>query len=191
MKEQLATFIESYIKNPRTDEIPAILDIFQIKKFQKGDFFKPPFKAIDKIGFLISGSVRVYALKDNGEKVTGSVLSNNEFVTDFIGLKTGENTPLAIEVLAPTTMLVASSEKIKNLLEVNLTFNRLIREYMAANVVNIIKLYGLFITGTAKDRYEYMLENNPELFKNTPLHYIANMIGITPTQLSRIRKKDK
>lgn len=191
MKEQLAIFIESYIKNPRTDEIPAILEIFQIKHFQKGDLFKSPFKAIDKIGFLISGSVRVYVLKDNGEIVTGNVLSSNKFLTDFIGLRTGENTPLAIEVLAPTTMLVAPNEQIKNLLEVNLTFNRLIREYMGDTVVNMIKLYSLFITGTAKDRYEYLLENNPELFKNTPLHYIANMIGITPTQLSRIRKKDK
>jgi len=191
VKEQLATFIASYIKNPRMEEIPAILDIFQLKKIQKGGLFKHPFKAIDKIGFLISGSVRVYVLKDNGERITGNVLSNNAFVTDFIGLKTGENTPLAIEVLAPTTMLVAPNEQIKKLLEVNLTFNRLIRECMGDTVVNMIKLYSLFITGTAKDHYEYLLENNPELFKNTPLHYIANMIGITPTQLSRIRKKDK
>jgi len=69
VKQQLATYIESYIKNPRMEEIPAILDIFQIKKFQKGDLFKPPFKPIDKIGFIINGSVRVYALKDNGESV--------------------------------------------------------------------------------------------------------------------------
>jgi len=27
VKEQLAIYIESYIKNPRMDEIPAILDI--------------------------------------------------------------------------------------------------------------------------------------------------------------------
>ena len=162
---------------------------FQIKKIQKGDLFKSPFQPIDKIGFLINGSVRIFILKENGERVTGNVLSSNEFVADFIGLRTGENNPLAMEILAPTTMLVASNEKIKNLLEVNLTFNRFVREYVSDNMMNLIKLYSLFITGTAKDRYEYLLENNPELFKNTPLHFIASMIGLTPTQLSRIRKK--
>jgi len=76
VKEQLATYIESYIKNPRMDEIPAILDIFQIKKFQKGDLFKSPFKPIDKIGFLINGSVRVFILKENGDWEEATVTLN-------------------------------------------------------------------------------------------------------------------
>jgi hypothetical protein len=47
----------------------------------------------------------------------------------------------------------------------------------------------LFLTGTAKERYQRILENNPEMLRKFPLRFIASMIGITPTQLSRVRKK--
>jgi ribosomal protein L10 len=47
----------------------------------------------------------------------------------------------------------------------------------------------LFLTGTAKERYQFILENKPELLKKFPLRFIASMIGITPTQLSRVRNK--
>ena len=46
-----------------------------------------------------------------------------------------------------------------------------------------------FLKGTAKDRYQFILENNPSLLKKFPLRLIASIIGITPTQLSRIRNK--
>jgi hypothetical protein len=63
------------------------------------------------------------------------------------------------------------------------------REYITDKVVDFGKLHILFLTGTGKERYDFILENNPALLKNTPLRFIASMIGITATQLSRIRKK--
>ncbi|MEO1255364.1 MAG: hypothetical protein AAFY41_10835, partial [Bacteroidota bacterium] len=95
----------------------------------------------------------------------------------------------ATKLFSWTTMLVAPVEDMKKLLEVNLTLNRLIREYMADNMVEMGKLHFTFLTGTAKERYRFILENNPRLIKSVPLRYIASMIGITPTQLSRIRKR--
>ncbi|MEM6380735.1 MAG: hypothetical protein AAF705_21310 [Bacteroidota bacterium] len=77
----------------------------------------------------------------------------------------------------------------KALLEVNLTFNKLIREHMADRTVEMAKQHLLFLSATAKDRYRFMIQHNPGLIKNLPLRFIASMIGITPTQLSRIRNQ--
>ena len=41
---------------------------------------------------------------------------------------------------------------------------------------------------TAKQRFDSLLKEEPELFNNVPLQYIASMIGITPESLSRLRK---
>ena len=41
---------------------------------------------------------------------------------------------------------------------------------------------------TAKQRFDNLINKEPELFKNVPLQYIASMIGITPESLSRLRK---
>ena len=187
MKEQLEYYIRSNLKNPIEEEIIEILDTFHIKEFQKGDHFKCHSEVCNKVGFLVEGSTKHYVLKKNGDEVTGRLTLKNNFISDIISVRTKGRTPISIQCLEPSIMLVTSVEKMEAQLEVNLTLNRLLREYIAESVVELGKLYMLFITGSAKERYEFILENNPSLVKNIPLRLIASMIGITPTQLSRIR----
>lgn len=189
MKEHLEYFIRSNVKNPDEKEIRKITEVFRPKSFSKGHHFKHHSETCKKLGFLIEGSVRVYVTKENGNEITGRIIQKNNFVTDFIGVRTQQRTPVSIEFLEPASMLVTSIESINQLLEVNFTLNKLIREYMSDSVVELGKLHMMFLTATAKERYNFILENNPGLIQRTPLRFIASMIGITPTQLSRIRKK--
>ena len=63
------------------------------------------------------------------------------------------------------------------------------REYITENAVEMGRRHLLFLTGSAKERYLFILENHPNLLKKLPLRLIASLIGITPVQLSRIRNK--
>ena len=45
------------------------------------------------------------------------------------------------------------------------------------------------IQGDAERRYRYMLERYPDFVLNLPQHYLADMLGISPRHLSRIRAK--
>jgi len=191
LKEQLEYFIRLNISNPIDHEIAKILEIFEPKEFNEGDFFKRSDQICNKIGFLVEGSASHFGIKKNGERVTGRISQKHDFITDLISVRTNALTPISISFLEPAKVLVASTKDMKAILEVNLTCNRLMREYMADNVIELGKMYMLFLTGSAKERYQYIIENNPGLLKNIPLRFIASMIGITPTQLSRIRNKKK
>lgn len=189
MKKQLEYFIRLNLKQPNEKEIKEILDIFHLRNYKKGDVFKDYTEISKEVGFIIEGKVRFFMMKDNGDKVTGRIVYENNFVTDFIGARTGEHVILSIEVIESTSMLVASIDDIRKVLETNLSFNILIREQLLDSMVDLTRLYILFLIGSSTDRYEFIMENNPKLFKDIPLHNIASMIGITPTQLSRIRNK--
>jgi|TARA_B110000908_G_scaffold43809_1_gene53278 CRP-like cAMP-binding protein len=191
MKDQLEHFIRLNVKNPNDEEIKAILEIFHLKHFQKGEYFKQSNNLSTEIGFIIEGGVRHYIVKNNGNEVTGRILQKNNFTIDIISSRTKEKTLISIIAMEPTIMLVASIENMNKLFEVNLTLNRLIREYILDKLVDLGKLSILFLAGTGKERYDFILENNPALLKKTPLRFIASMIGITATQLSRIRKNRK
>lgn len=75
------------------------------------------------------------------------------------------------------------------MLETNLALNILVREYQKEQMLEIAETHLLFLTGTAKERYQHILEKNPEMLRKFPLRFIASMIGITPTQLSRVRNR--
>lgn len=45
------------------------------------------------------------------------------------------------------------------------------------------------ISLSSEKRYEKLLSQQPELFEQIPLHYLASMLGMTPETFSRIRKK--
>lgn len=189
MKEQLEYFIKINLKNPKEEEIEAILEIFHLKHFDKDEHFKFPDTDFKKLGFIVEGSMRHYIVKNNGNEITGRISQKNDFVTDIISVKTKGKTSISIKALESTSMLVTSIEKLDKLYEENLTLNRLMRQYMAENIAELGKRYMLFLAGSAKERYQFILDNNPHILKNIPLRFIASMIGITPTQLSRIRNK--
>ncbi len=187
MKQQFADFIYQRVKHPKESEIQEILAIFSEKKFEKGALFKERDTIIQKLGFLVVGSARSYFINEKGDEITDEILQKNNFLSDIISVRTGIKSPIIIELLEDSIVLVAPMDKTWDLLERNITFNILLREYLGDRAMELVKRYLMFLNGTARERYEYLLASNPTLLEKFPLKFIASMIGVTPTQLSRIR----
>ncbi|MDA7501902.1 cyclic nucleotide-binding domain-containing protein [Chitinophagales bacterium] len=190
MKEVLDSYIRTKVKHPSESELLEILDIFEPKKLKKKEFVKRPFTIGKELGFLTSGSVRGAFYKENGEETTFRILQEGSFIGDAIGVRTQTATPIGFDCISDIEILTAPIEKVHKLLESNLAMNIVMREYITDNAIEMGRRHLLFLTGSAKERYLFLLENKPKLLKKFPLRLIASMIGITPTQLSRIRNKN-
>jgi len=188
MKDHFEEFIYQRVKTAKAHEVKEILSIFEEKFYQKRVLFKKRDTIIQDLGFLKNGSARSFFINEGGDEITHEVLLSNNFLSDIISIRTNENSPTIIELLEDSEVLVAHMGKVWELLDRNVTFNILIREYIGDRAMQLVKHHLLFLNGTAKQRYEYLVSTNPSLLKNFPLKFIANMIGVTPTQLSRIRK---
>lgn len=187
MKAQLERFIRHHVNNPREEEIAQIVEIFEERIFDKDQTFKQENTITEELGFIITGSARLFIRKDSGTEITGEVLTENTFLADIFSIRTGKPTPMEIGFLEKSVVLVAPHKKVEKLLESNLAFNILIRIHITDRAMAIGQRFILFLSGTAKERYQFFIENNPHLLNKLPLRLIAAMIGITPTQLSRIR----
>lgn len=44
-------------------------------------------------------------------------------------------------------------------------------------------------SGSPEEKYQLLMQDQPELFQRIPLHYIASYLGIEPESLSRLRKR--
>jgi CRP/FNR family transcriptional regulator, anaerobic regulatory protein len=189
MQSPLETLIRASVKNPFQDEIDAIEGIFTKQEFKKGEVFKKSNSISKELAFIVEGCVREYIINLKGNEITNSIVQKNHFIADLISVRTNEPTPFILHFLEDTTALVTSISAHKKLLETNLAYNILIREHLADRTMRYSKRQVLFLTSTAKERYQFIEENEPELLRDFPLKYIATMIGITPTQLSRLRNK--
>jgi len=189
MKDHLKKYIIEQVRSPKEEEINEILALFEEKHFRKGEFFKKPFTTGNHLAFLSKGAVRIVVYKENGEEVTARIREDNSFLIDPFRLEGTWSSPVGIECLEDLTLLITPVEEAQNLLESNLALNIVIRNHLREQILVIARRQLLFLTGTAKDRYQFILENNPNLLEKFPLRFIASIIGITPTQLSRIRNK--
>lgn len=188
MKSILKDFIKQKLENSEEPELHEILDIFNEYSFRKGTILKKRDTINKKLGFLISGDIRAGIYSENGDEVTFRVLKKNSFIVDIISVRSKQPTPISFECLNDVEILMTPVVKFQKLLKTNFALNYVIREIIEDNFVALRKHQLTFLTGSSKERYQFILETYPNLIKNFPLKYVANMIGVTPTQLSRIRK---
>lgn len=189
MKDQFENFIYRRVKNARADDVAEILSIFDPQVYAKGEVFKERDTIIKELGFLVNGSARSYFINEKGDEITDGILMKENFLSDIISIRSGEKSPIIIEALEESILLAAPMDKVWVLLDHNVTFNILIREYIGDRAMALVKHHLLFLNGTAKERYHYLMTTNPSILEKFPLKYIASMIGVTPTQLSRIRNE--
>jgi len=189
MKNQLEDFIYRRVKSAKEQDAEEILSIFHPREYNKGELFKERDTIIKELGFLVTGSARSYFINEKGDEITDGILQEESFLSDIISVRTDEKSPVIIEILEKSAVLVADMDRVWDLLKRNLTFNILIREYIGDRSMELLKRYLMFLNGTAKERYQFLLDSNSSLLEKYPLRFIASMIGVTPTQLSRIRSE--
>jgi CRP-like cAMP-binding protein len=163
----------------------------ELKHYKAGQFIINQGQLAPKIYFLIKGYVRYLSVTEDGKEFTQSFACSPGIAGSTRAMSRQTKSLFSIEVLDDvlclefdfqyffTTMkdqpgfLMAYSTLLENLF-----IKKEEREYA-------------FVQQGAEQRYLNFLTENSQLRDRLPLKMIASHIGITPTALSRIRKKLK
>ena len=143
------------------------------------------------MGFIVSGSVRYFHVKD-GQDITGYFSFENEFVSAYKSYLTGLTGYTYIQALEDTRLITFTRRDMEQMLANPMLaykmerFGRLVAEYYLCCYEDRV---ASFITQTPEERYLQLLSTGREILQRMPQHYVANYLGITPVSLSRIRKR--
>jgi CRP-like cAMP-binding protein len=158
---------------------------------KKKHYFTEYGKICDRVGFIVSGSVRYFNVKD-GEEITGYFSFENEFVSSYKSYLTGLPGDNYIQALEDTRLITFTRRDMDQMLANPMLaykmerFGRLVAEhYLCCYEDRMVS----FITQTPEERYLSLLSTGREILQRMPQHYIANFLGITPVSLSRIRRR--
>jgi CRP-like cAMP-binding protein len=139
------------------------------------------------LAFLTKGAVRVYYTDDSGEEQTVNFIFENQPLVAFDSF--ASQTPAGVSGMAlePTELIWTSHSEFFSFLEQHPRFETAVRTVMGHYMVLNTEHTKLLRINPARDRYEALMRQRPELITRVPLKYIASYMGMTLETLSRVR----
>jgi CRP-like cAMP-binding protein len=167
---------------------PSISEsIHATEHLKENENFLSQGKPCTKIGRLTGGVMRGYVFDNDGNELTTHFYQEEDMVVgSFIP---NVNISFTIQALEDCELNVANYSEVmsnvnkdKEITEiVTKEFQRLNKQ-LQSRLVSLLNL-------SSVDKYELFLNEYPGLLNRIPHYYIAQYLGITPTQLSRVRKQ--
>lgn len=173
---------------PVSDKTVSIVsDLFEEKNIKKNDILIHEEEGNSKFGLLISGILRMYVSSETGVEINKHFITQNTFFTG--STEDDRKSLVSIKALENSKVLFADYRKINELADKKndwLKFkNRVISEYIEIKS----KRENSHLLLQSLEKYKIFLNDFPGLLNRIPHYHIASYLGITPTQLSRIRKE--
>lgn len=189
MKE-LFTYINK-ISTVKEATFNELIKCFKPLYLTKNDFFVRENEYAKQIGFLKKGIMRAFFLNQEGKEYTKQFFMNSSIIGAYNSLLTNQPNKIAQQALTDCEILVANYREIENLYAKFHDLERLGRKiaefYFLEKEQKEIEMALL----DADKRYLIMQQRFPSIETIIPQYYIASYLGISPTQLSRIRRKLK
>jgi len=161
---------------------------FSPKLFEKGDLFIESGAICESIGFIETGGFQFYYFKD-GEEITTYVSGENNFAVSLSSFLKQSPSALTVRALADSEVQIISKtdfDLLKREIPRFLEFYIGLLEYQITCIED--SRFNL-ITLSAEERYQKLLNEEPNLLQQLSVQHLASILGITPRHLSRIRKK--
>lgn len=185
--------IEYYVQNYfgiGGKEISKVSELFKKTLVTKNDFLVKEGKYARSLSFIKEGIFRMYALDANANKeVTQWIATKGMFVGDLSSLIFNAPSRWNIQALTDCEIYKISQEDYKNLGTIVPSWHQLEKLFIAKCFISLESRVFNQISMSAEEKYLELLDQNPEIFNQVPLQYIASMLGMTPETFSRIRKK--
>jgi CRP-like cAMP-binding protein len=161
---------------------------FESRVILKNQFLLTEGKISDEYLFLEKGYMRAFAHDTEGNEVTTNFCSHGQVVFEVSSFFNRARSKENIQALTDCEGWFITYKQLNELFHALPEFREFGRSILVKGFADLKTRMLAMITETAEERYETLLETNPEIFQHAPLKNIASYLGITDTSLSRIRK---
>ncbi|MEP6806429.1 MAG: Crp/Fnr family transcriptional regulator [Flavobacterium sp.] len=171
------------------DSWKLIENIVEIKSIKKGDLLLIHGQIAKEIHFIIQGVLRAFITDSEGNIYNKNIFLEDDFAGSTVSLIQQTPSDFAIEALEDSILININYKKYRELIFQNNDLKGFYIAYLERNwVIEKEQREISIVMENATERYLHLLSKHPDIQERIPLLHIASHLGITPTQLSRIRK---
>jgi CRP-like cAMP-binding protein len=186
---ELEQYIQSYF-GVRPNNLMQISALFHEEEIKKGGYFLQTGKYCNKLSFIKEGMLRIYVTTAEKE-VTQWISTKGYFVTDLSSLVFEQPARWTIQALADTTLYTIYKSDYQKIGQLIPQWHELEKLFIAKCFTMLEDRIFSHLSMSAEERYQFFFAQQPELFNQVPLQYLASMLGMTPETFSRIRNKNR
>ncbi len=176
--------------NPISEQAQAaLLQLFHPIYLKENDYFIKEGQYAKTIGFLEEGVVRAFFVNEAGKEYTKQFFVGPSLVGAYSSLLTKQKNRIAQQALTDCTIWTAAYEKIEQLYTQHHDLERLGRKIAEHYFLDKEQKELDMALLDADKRYLIFRAAFPTLELQIKQYHIASYLGISATQLSRIRRK--
>ncbi len=162
--------------------------LFKLSLLKKGEYFTKIGQYCDKMSFIQSGYVRIFA--EVGDKeVTQWISTKGFFLTDLSSFIFNLPAKRNMQALSDCELFTIHKKDYERLVELVPNWPEMEKRFLSGCFVYREDRIFSHLSLSAEDRYNKLFEENKELFNQVLLQYLASMLGMSPETFSRIRAK--
>ncbi|KAB1231222.1 Crp/Fnr family transcriptional regulator [Chryseobacterium viscerum] len=157
------------------------------KEFRRQDFVKISGSTDTSIYYIEKGSVRIFMMDENEERIIRFGYTGN-IIVSLDSFLSGKPSDLYIQAIKKTTVKVASKKDFYDLIQSNEEHMKFWMNILEDLVLQQLEREKDLLINAPGERFERVLKRSPKLFQEVPNKYIANYLRMSPETLSRLKK---
>ena len=161
----------------------------ELRHFARGEEFVSIGEVGRYIGFIQSGTLKYVALSVDGTEHVMGLVFGDGLVADWPFCLYGKKAKLSIVAVTDCEIYCVSTEEVKKRMDSDPKFRDMVMHSTEEVYTTVYERYVDLAVKTPQQRYEELVSQHPGLLNLFSLKDIASFLNITPTHLSRFRKK--
>lgn len=165
-----------------------------LQRYAKGEEFVAIGSIGRYVGFIKSGTLKYVARSADGSEHVMGLVFGSGFVADWRHFLHGQEATVAIVAASDCEIYCVSSHEVKSLMDSDPQFTQVVACTTEAVYGTIYDRYVDLYVKTPQQRYDELVSRHSDLFSLFSLFSlkdIASFLNITPTHLSRLRRKSR
>lgn len=166
-----------------------IENITEFQTLKKGETLLQNGEIAKNLHFIAKGILRAFITDQHGNFYNKNLFIENSFAGSKVSLMLKTPSNFTLEALEDCILININYKKYMGLINQNDDLKNFYIAHLEKNwIIEKEQREVALVMQNATERYVNLLEKHPDMADRVPLLHIASHLGITPTQLSRIRK---
>jgi CRP-like cAMP-binding protein len=169
-------------------ELEEIASKFKSKGIKKNSYLLRQGDTCKDFIFVQKGCLRLYYVKDDIEVSVWFAFQHSSAIEIYSFISENPS-DYFLQAIEDSEVRYLPKSELKKLYLDHPKMHEMMRNFWEAVLLDLINRFTALQKDSAEKRYLDLVTKQPDHLETIPQKYLASFIGVTPTSLSRIRKK--